>query len=88
MATQREMNVDLRGSSVFPEVRPVTPDDAADLPAGVTRALYVGEAGDVVAVDAQGNAFTLASGAAQYHPLRVSRILATGTSAAAILALY
>jgi hypothetical protein len=69
-------------------IRPVIPDDDEDLPEGLTRALFVGVAGDVVCVDKTGQEFTLTSGAAQYHPLRVARIKATSTDALGILALY
>lgn len=75
-------------SSPSDVIRPVTPNDAADLPDGLTRAVFVGVAGDLACVDATGQAFTITSGAAQYHPLRVARIMATGTTAAQLLALY
>lgn len=68
--------------------RPVTPDDAAPLPYGVAKALFVGEAGDLVVEDAQGNVATIVSGAAQYHPLRIAKVHASGTSASGIVALY
>jgi hypothetical protein len=67
---------------------PVVPDDAADLPGGLSRALYVGAAGVVVVTDTVGNTVPLTSAAAQYHPIRVRRVLATGTTAAGIVALY
>jgi hypothetical protein len=69
-------------------LRAVTPDDAADLPDGMARGLFVGAAGDVVLLDASGAAATLTSNAAQYHPIYVSRVLATGTTAGGIVALY
>lgn len=75
-------------SSPADVIRPITPNDAADLPEGLTRAVFVGVAGDLVCVDKTGQEFTLPSGAGQYHPLRVARIKATGTTAAQLLALY
>lgn len=66
----------------------VTPNDAADLPGGLTRSLYVGGAGVIVVADQFGNTVRLASGAGQYHPLRVSRVLASGTTATEVVALY
>lgn len=67
---------------------PVAPSDTADLPEGVARGLFVGEAGDVVVVDLQGATATIASAGSQYHPVMVSRVLATGTTATRIVALY
>jgi hypothetical protein len=71
---------------------PVTPFDNADL-ADVPTSIYVGTAGDItmIGVDASSGA----SGvlwknvpAGTILPFRPRRILATGTSAANILALY
>lgn len=69
-------------------IKAVTPDDNADLPDGITRGLFVGAPGSVVLADIDGNIVTLASGASQYHPMAVSRVLAAGTTAGGILALY
>jgi hypothetical protein len=65
----------------------VTPNDSTDL-SETTRALYVGTAGSVAAVMASGASVsfgTVASGTVL--PVRVVRVLATGTTATAILAL-
>ena len=67
---------------------PVVPNDAADLPAGVCRGLYVGGAGTLVVRDAFGGQAVLPSAAFQYHPVRVSRVLAAGTTATDVVALY
>lgn len=67
---------------------PVIPDDAADLPKGVTRSLFVGEAGLVAVIDSAGNTAVLSSAAHQYHPIQVRRVMASGTTAAGIVALY
>lgn len=69
-------------------LRAVIPDDAYDLPNGIARALFVGGAGSVAILDASGTQTTLKSAAHQYHPVCVSRILATGTTATDIVALY
>lgn len=69
-------------------VATVIPDDAAALPLGVCRALFVGVAGAVTLEDAQGGRVVLTSAGSQYHPIRVSRVLATGTTAEGIVALY
>lgn len=66
----------------------VAPDDGADLPGGLTRGVFVGKGGDFVVTDAHGATMTFSSGDAQYHPLRVVRIHATGTTASGIVALY
>jgi len=65
----------------------VTPNDSTDL-AETTRALYVGTAGSVAAVMASGASVsfgTVASGTVL--PVRVTRVLLTGTTASAILGL-
>lgn len=69
-------------------LRAVTPDDGADLPDGAARGLFVGEAGDVRITDGTGVVNRIVSGAAQYHPVQVARVHASGTTAGAILALY
>lgn len=69
-------------------VAPVIPDDAADLPGGLCRSLYVGAGGALRIMTADGDEATLASSAFQYHPIRVRRVLATGTTASGIVALY
>lgn len=66
----------------------VIPSDVADLPRGVTRAIFVGEAGVVAVRDSDGNTVEFLSGASQYHPLRVARVMATATTAGSIIALY
>lgn len=60
---------------------PITPDDSLDLPE-TTRAVYVGQGGDLAVVMASGAALVLADvTAGSLLPLRVSRVLATGTTA-------
>jgi hypothetical protein len=66
----------------------VIPSDTTDLPNGLTRGLYVGTAGSLRIEDKSGNIVDLNSVASQYHPLRVSRVHATGTTAETIVALY
>lgn len=65
----------------------VTPDDATDLPF-LTRALYVGQGGDLRVTMADGDVvtFTGLSGGGIYA-LRVGRVHATGTSAGGVVAL-
>jgi hypothetical protein len=77
---------DVSGSARF--LDPVTPDDGADLPGGVARALFVGVGGVVVVADARGVVVEIVSGDSQYHPVELRRVLATGTTADRIVALY
>lgn len=67
---------------------PVAPSDSTDLPEGVTRGLFVASGGALAVQDAFGNVATIVSGAGQYHPIRVQRVHATGTTASGIVALY
>ena len=65
----------------------VTPSDTTDL-GMVSRALYVGSAGNVAVVMADGSTATLvAVGGGTLLPIRVSRVKATGTTAGSMVAL-
>lgn len=65
----------------------ITPADGADL-GELTRALYVGGAGNVTLVMASGAEVTLAGLlAGSLLPLRVRRVKATGTTATALVGL-
>jgi hypothetical protein len=68
----------------------VTPSDSADLPQGVCRGIFIdGTAGSVAFIDALGNTVTINSfPAGQEIGARIRRILASGTTATTILALY
>ena len=66
----------------------IVPSDESDLPEGLARGLFVGGAGTVRMVDDSGNVTDILSAAHQYHPLRARRIMATGTTATDIVALY
>lgn len=65
----------------------VTPSDGVDL-AQVSRALFVGVAGDLAVIGAGGDTVTFAHAPVGYHPIRVARVLATGTTATNIVALW
>lgn len=66
----------------------VTPSDADEL-AVVSRALYIGGAGDVAVVTYGGDAVTLSGATAgSVIPIRVKQVKATGTTATLILSLY
>ncbi|MEO0369816.1 MAG: hypothetical protein AAF231_00025 [Pseudomonadota bacterium] len=65
----------------------ITPSDTQDL-AFVTRALYVGQGGDVAVELKSGDSVVLRNmQASVIYPLRVMRVLATGTTAADIVGL-
>ena len=66
----------------------IQPDDTADLPQ-VTRALYLGGGGDVAVRMCGGETVTFAGVAAgTLLPVRVGRVLASGTTATGILGLW
>lgn len=67
---------------------PVAPSDTAMLPGGLTRAVFVGGAGDLVVQDPDGGVVTLASASHQYHPIQIGKVFATGTTATGIVVLY
>ncbi len=63
----------------------VTPSDSTDLDY-LTRAVFVGTSGNMVVHTADGTSVTLSSLTEGWHPIRVARILATGTTATNIVA--
>jgi hypothetical protein len=66
----------------------ILPQDGTDLPV-VTRALYVGAGGDVAVRMLDGSVVTLSNvPSGTLLPLRIERVLATGTSAGAILGFW
>ena len=64
----------------------VTPNNTTDLTA-VARALWIGGAGDVAVITAGGDTVTFVN-ASGVLPVRVKRVLATGTSATGIVAVW
>jgi hypothetical protein len=66
----------------------VTPNNAADLVNGATRALLVGTDGNVAVTYAGGVQDTIFLVAGVVHPISVVRIRATGTTATLIKACY
>ncbi|MGB7243560.1 MAG: hypothetical protein WBC93_15930 [Sulfitobacter sp.] len=66
----------------------VTPNDSADLPTSA-RGIYVGGAGNVALVTTDGDTLTFAGAAAGATlPICTARVLATGTTATNLLALW
>lgn len=65
----------------------VTPDDITDLSVA-SRAVYVGDTGDLTVETVNGDVVTFVNiQGGGIYPLRVRRILATGTTASNLLAL-
>lgn len=74
-------------SSSTDKARSVTPNDGADIP--ITHGLYIGVTGDVAVVMGDGTTLTFkAAAAGSTLNLQVKRVLATGTTATNIIALY
>ena len=65
----------------------VTPSDGTDLP-DTARALYIGGAGDVAVITVGGQTETFTVPAGLLLPLCIERVLATGTTATAIKAMW
>lgn len=63
----------------------VVPNDAQDL-GETSRAIYVGGTGDVQVTLVSGDTLTFRSLLVGWHPIRVSRVWATGTTATDIVA--
>jgi hypothetical protein len=64
----------------------ITPSDTTDVTGGILRGFYVGVAGDVAVIMADGSAVTWpALSAGVPHPIQVKRIKATGTTATGIV---
>ena len=71
------------------KLRAVTPNDEDPLPDGVCRALYVGTTGDVVLIAEEDDAaVTLPNVPVGILPVSTKSVLATGTTASDIVALY
>lgn len=70
------------------EAAAVTPNDSADLPNGICRALYIGGSGSVILDTANNTSITFAGlQAGTILPLNVKRVR-TGGTATSIVALY
>lgn len=71
--------------SPVPNLAAVTPSDASDL-SFMTRGVHVGTAGDLKVTTAGGQTVVITGATAGWHPIRVSRIWSTGTTASGITA--
>ncbi|MEM7523154.1 MAG: hypothetical protein AAF360_05220 [Pseudomonadota bacterium] len=65
----------------------ITPSDGSDLPT-VSRALYVGVAGDIRVATVGGDVITFRNVQAGMLPVRVRRVYATETTAADLIAVW
>ena len=75
-------------TSPVTDAEAVTPNDTSDL-AHVTRALYVGVGGELSVQMLSGDLITLSNvQPGVVYPIRVRRIMATGTTAAALVGMY
>jgi hypothetical protein len=73
----------------FNQALAVTTSDTVDLPLGLTDAIYIGGAGNIVGVLENGNAVTFNSALAGHVlPFKFKRINATLTTATNLVALY
>ncbi len=65
----------------------ITPNDNAELPGGLSRAIYVGEPGNLSVMLGNGKVVTFMNASAGYHPIRAIRVMAA-TDAGGIVAIY
>lgn len=65
----------------------ITPSDSTDLPFA-TRALNVAQTGAIAVLTIRGDTATVFVAAGSAFPIRVQRVLATGTTALGIVGLY
>lgn len=66
----------------------VTPSDSANLPKGAADAFFVTGAGDLVLQGEDGSSATFAVLASSILPCGAGKVLATGTTATGIIAIY
>lgn len=68
---------------------PVVPSDTVDLAQGATMGLYIGETGNVSVILAGGTTVLFSSlSGGMVHPISVTRVRASGTTATNIVAVY
>lgn len=65
----------------------VSPSDSADF-ANVSRALWVGTAGDIKITTQGGETLVWPSVTVGWHPMRLTRIWATGTTATGMMVVW
>lgn len=68
---------------------PVTPNDTTALTGGATKGIYIGGAGDIRVDMANGDNITFKSmSVGMIHPISVTKVYVTGTTATNIVAVY
>jgi hypothetical protein len=88
MPTDHHQNQQEGLTSPFNDAAEVTPSDSTDL-SNTTRAIYVGSQGSLkVRMAGSGNDVTFVLDKHSLLEIRVTRVLATGTSASNIVALW
>lgn len=88
MPTDHHSNQQEGLTSPYNDAAVVTPSDSTDL-ANITRAIYVGSQGTItVRMAGSGNDIQFDLDKHELLPIRVVRVLATGTSADNIVALW
>lgn len=75
-----------RGGFFATDASTVTPSDSTVL--APTSGIYVGVAGVLVVTMASGNTVTFTGIPAGFHRISVTKVLATGTTATGIVAMY
>lgn len=63
----------------------VAPNDGVNLPSGESNYLYIGSTGNLTCI-CNGVSVLFSNLAVGYHPIRTTRVMATGTTATLILA--
>lgn len=87
--SQDERNYNADNTAPIMGLVSVTPADGADLIPRLTRCLWVGGAGNVAVITADGDTVTIVGvPAGTLLPIMVSRVLSTNTTATNILAGY
>jgi hypothetical protein len=86
-ATNQQANLAEGLESPYDNAAAITPNDSTDL-SYATRAIYVGQQGTLTVTMLGGGDVTFNCGAHMLLPIRVTRVLATGTSADDLVALW
>ena len=63
----------------------ITPSDSSDIPGGLSSAIYIAVTGTLQVTDQRGVIIALPNMIAGWHPIRISRVWATNTTATGIV---
>lgn len=74
--------------TVYKNFAAITKHDTDNIPTGLTKAVYVGGAGIVVAVHQDGSTCQFTAPAGALLPIQVKRVNSTTTTATLMVALY